>query len=254
MSMINLLPDDYIERRARTRASMLCLALFGVVMVGVVTAALVARRNGQRTLEVRNRVDASYANAAKLIAEMQELQAQKKRMYTKAETTSSLVERVPRSTLLGIITQALPEDTAMTKFALETRIVRPTQADAGSKKKTKRGAKFDKAKEDATPKAPQTYVVMHVTGLATTNLQVALFMAKLKANPLLIPVDTVDSQEKLVNKVKVREFEVTIKLKPNADAIDVINPRGPQDGEKSERGDRPAGKGVARTETQGGLQ
>ena len=222
MSMINLLPEDYIQRRARSRAGMLCTLLFGVVMAGVVGAAMVSRRNGQRTIEVRNRVDVSYANAAKLIAEMQELQAQKKRMYAKAEMTSSLVERVPRSTLLGIITQALPEDTAITKFSLETRIIRQVQPSTDKKKK-KRGAKFDKAMEAKQQASPRTHVVMHVTGLATSNLQVARFMARLKANPLLIPVDTVDSQEKTINKVKVRQFEVTVELKPDVDAIDVLH-------------------------------
>lgn len=249
MSMINLLPKDHLERGARRRSTLLCVVLFGVVMAGVAGAALVSRRSGRHTLEVRNRVNASYARAAELIAQMQRLQATKRAMCKKAETTAGLVERVPRSTLLAIVANALPEGASLTKFTLTTKVTRPVETDASraSKKKrksTKKGTKYDAAKQKA-PLAPPATVEMVVTGLAHTDLQVARFMAELIRNKLLTSVDLVVSQEKLVNKVPVREFEVKMQLRPGADAIEVLAqpPRGASD----------VARGLARTDAGGEL-
>jgi len=227
MSTINLLPEDYLERRARRRSTVLCLVLFALVMSGVVAAAVVSRRSGQRTLEVRNRVNASYARAAELIAQMQELEGRKRAMCEKAQTTACLVERVPRSTLLAIIANALPQGASLTKFTLNTKVTRPVETDAlrAEKKKkllSKKGTKFDAAKQKDLPEAPPTIVEMEVTGLAHTDLQVARFMAELIRNQLLTSVDLVVSQEKIVQKVPVREFQVKMRLRPGADAIEVL--------------------------------
>lgn len=241
MSTINLLPQDYVERRARHRANVLCLVLFAVVMSGVTGAALVSRRSGRRTLEVRNRVNASYAKAAELIAQMQELQAKKRSLCAKAETTASLVERVPRSTLLAIITEALPKGAAVTKFKLETKAPRVQQTQQGrAKRKGKKGSKFEAKKKGA---APPSLVQMEVTGLAQNDLQVARFMHALIRNKLLTGVDLVVSQEKMVDKVAVREFQVKLQLRPGADAIDILgDPQAPKPAE-----------GVARSGGQGDL-
>ena len=61
---------------------------------------------------------------------MQELEAVKRAMCKKAETTACLVERVPRSTLLGIVTNALPKGASLTKFILKTKTVVRAETDA----------------------------------------------------------------------------------------------------------------------------
>src|ERR1039458_9805842 len=108
MGIINLLPQDYIAGRYRRRANWVCSILFAVVMAGVVGAAFVSDQNRRHTLEVSRRVDGDYAEAAKLIAQMQQLELQKALMLTKAGGSSALMERVPRSFLLGMLTNSLP--------------------------------------------------------------------------------------------------------------------------------------------------
>jgi len=218
MSTINLLPKDYLERRAKRRANMLCLALFGIVMTGVVTATVVSRRSGRHTQQVRNRVNRSYAKAAELIAQMQTLESRKRSMCDRAETTASLVERVPRSTLLAALANALPPGVSLTKLNLQTRLVRP-RTTASDKKKAK-GAKFKKKTEDLAP--PRQVVEMEVTGLAETGAQVGRFMSSLGRNSLLDGVDLVFIQEKKVDDMVVREFAVKMELKTGADAIDAV--------------------------------
>ena len=194
-------------------------------------------------MEVRDRVNESYASAAKLIAQMRELEAQKQTMFKKAQVTAALVERIPRSTILAVLTNALPEGAALTKFVLTTKHAprRPT-TDAERARRSRRGSKkrtkFDavQAKDDAPPASPT--VEMEVTGLAVTDLQVAKFMAELIRNRLLTGVDLVVSQEKKVNKIPVREFTVKMKLRGDVDAIDVV-------GEVRKKGSAGA-KGLAR--------
>jgi len=253
MSTINLLPKDYLQSRTRRRSTILCLLLFALVMGGVAAATFVSQRSGRYTLKVRNRVNASYARAAELIAQMQELQAKKLAMCRKAETTACLIERVPRSTLLGIVTNALPKGASLTKFSLNTKIVRPAETDASRAAKKKRklpkkSTKFGAAK-DAGPQAPPTVVEMEVTGLAHNDLQVARFMAELIRNPLLTSVDLVVSQEKVVDKVPVREFEVKLKLRPGVDALDALAP--PEPAVEPKPAPPAASKDLARAETAG---
>ena len=61
MSTINLIPEDYIRRRVRHRANMLCLALFAVVMTSVVAAAVVSYQSSRHTQQICDQVNTSYA-------------------------------------------------------------------------------------------------------------------------------------------------------------------------------------------------
>ena len=223
MSTINLLPDDYLERRAQRRANLLCLGLFSVVMTGVLTATFVSRQSGRHTEQVRNRVSASYADAAEKIAQLQELESRKRAMCERAEVTASLVERVPRSTLLAIVTNALPSGASLTKIKLNTRVVRPKTAETDAKKS--KGAKFDKKKTEEV-KPPTLIVEMEVSGLAENGTQVGRFMSNLGRNCLLTGVDLVYIEEKKKEQGTVREFAVKMQLKPGADAIEAVSPDG----------------------------
>ena len=223
MSTINLLPNDYLANRARRRANALCLVMFLVVMGGVLGAALVSEQSSRRTREVRDRIDTSYTEATKQIAELYQLDHQKKTMLRKAELTSSLVERVPRSTLLGLLAKALPKDASLTRITLGTRrVVSLVKGDSGAGKGVKPLTKFEASAARQTPQVSSTTVEMEVAGLAGTDVDVARFIAALSRCPLMTSVDLVFSQEKLVQKTTIREFRVKLELKANGDAIDVV--------------------------------
>jgi len=217
MTTINLLPNDYVRRSASRRANVLCLALFAVTMAAVVTAALVSERSSRHTRTVRDEVDASYAVAAKQIQQMQELEARKQNMLDRAEAISSLQERVPRSHLLGVIANCLPEHVALSRVDLDTKktvVAPPKDKSAGGG-----ASKFDAVSAARTDKEVTYTVVMDVTGLASTDVQVARFIAALAKNPLIASVDLVFSQEKVVDKTTLREFQLHLELEKAADAI-----------------------------------
>ncbi len=224
MSTINLLPENYLQRRFQSRANVICLILFVVVISGVICAAAVSKRSTARTLAIRDRVNASYAEAAKLISQMHKLEAQKVEMLRKAELTASLVERVPRSTLLAVVTNALPDGASLQTLGLQTQRLIKRAEPAESGKQT--GSKL-KTKPRKTPSASdQTTVSLEITGLAATDVQVARFIANLARNPLTASVDLVYSEQKMVKDVTVREFQIRTVLKGQVDAIEFVRPAG----------------------------
>lgn len=218
MSAINLLPKDYLERRAKRRANALCLGLFVIVMGGVLGGWMVSERNTRRTQEILDRLDNEYAQAARLISQMQCLQQQQRELHRKANMTSSLVERVPRSTVLAAVTNARPENLALLELKLTTENKRPT-AKATPKKRTKFAAA---AKKRAPQVKVRQVVKLTITGLAGTDVDVARFMENLANYKLIQSVDLVETKLKEVDEQTVREFEITAKLAPEVDAIDVV--------------------------------
>jgi Tfp pilus assembly protein PilN len=218
MSTINLLPDDYVHGRQRRRTNSLCLTLFAVVIAGVAGATVVLGRGLKTTQEVLTQVDQEYQDASKVIQRMQTLEKEKEDLHAKALASAALMERVPRSTLLGAIALALPKNCSMTRFELETHKQAPAPA-AVKALAGKKGAKYAAAQKIV--RDLPLLVSLKITGLAATDVEVARFIAGMARNPIVDVVDLVYSQEKVVNKndPPAREFQVRIELKPDADAI-----------------------------------
>ena len=239
MSTINLLPEDYLQGRAQRRANMLCVILFGVVMAGIGGAALVSAENTRNTRQVRDQVDASYAKAADLLMQMQELQAQKRTMIRKAKATAVLLERVPRSYVLAVLAEALPENASLVHFALEPKRKPSAAAPAPAGDKSSTFAKA-KAQQQQQTDPQELVVAVEVVGLAATDVEVATFITNLLRNPMLTSVELSYSQEKVLRAVqkgqedlRVREFKVTMELRPGVDVIDLAAEAGPEPAAKA---------------------
>ncbi len=230
MSTINLLPEDYIQRRSQHRTNVVCMILLAVVVAGVGAATAVSESNTRNTQQIRDQVNASYEQAATLLAQLRNLEAQKRKKIKKAKATAALLERVPRSYLLAVLTQALPKNASLTEVKLD-----PKRKILGQNSKlVKKSSKFAaaKGKKKQAP-VPQIVVTVEVTGLAATDVEVARFLANLLRNPLLTNVDLGYSQEKVLRArqkdlpdLNVREFQVTMELRENVDVIDLIRAAG----------------------------
>jgi len=230
MSTINLLPDDYLKKRRQRRSNIVCVALFAVVITAVIGANVVTSRSESHTLEVRDRVNEEYARATKHIQHKQALEIRKAVMLQKAELTASLVERMPRSTVLGIVATACPKGVSLEELTLLCK-PRAQKTQSSSKSRRRRKTKLStSSRKSAAP--PPVDVSMTISGLAETDTQVARFIANLASNrPLIRDVNLVFSQEKLAgldpknpkNKgVIVREFEVRLRLDPEVDALEMV--------------------------------
>jgi len=214
MSMVNLLPEDYIDRQRQKRTNLLCGILFGVVISGVLAGAAVSERAYRRTREVGDRVNQAYADAGKLIQQLKELERTRHQLLSKGEMTAGLLERVPRSYLLAVVTNSLPEGSSLIRFDLKTTVTRVPVG--GVKPKTR----FDQA--GGTPPEPietetHTDVMMVITGLAATDVEVGGFISAMRQCPLIERAELDYSQEKVVCKELVRQFRVTLHLETDAD-------------------------------------
>ncbi|MHC4294556.1 MAG: PilN domain-containing protein [Planctomycetota bacterium] len=224
MSTINLLPKNYVERRLEHRANMVCLVLFFVVMGGIGMAAMLSQRNTNEITQINKHVDEQYAQAAKKIARMQQLKAQKRESIVRAKATADLLERVPRSYVLAVLTQALPRNASLLEIKL---IPKRRIADAPVKKK---GSKFAAVQKSNTP--PPEVIAVEVTGQAATDVEVAGFITNLLKSPLFSGVDlgyTEDKELKNNQRTKkdeppdrVREFKIVMELKSDIDVIDLV--------------------------------
>jgi len=232
MSTINLLPEDYIERRLRRRANTLCLVLFAVVMIGVVAAGMVSAQSARRTEEVDRRVRKEYEDAARLIQQMQQLDSERLTLNSKALATAPLIERIPRSTLLAIVTKSLPQYASLTDFSLETQRQQPaSQWDGRDAAEGKKGSKFAQVSAERMAKSQSLVVTLKITGLANTDVEVARFFANMARNPLMKSVDLVYTQEKKLQKDQspIREFQVRAELRQDTDAIEIVGEKAPAD-------------------------
>ena len=221
MSIVNLLPEDYLRRRMQQRANVMCSVLFGVVMTGVLSAAVVSNQSIRHTREVSHRVSTAYADAAGQIEQMNQLMSQRQTMLRKAETTAQLLERIPRSTVLAVVTNAVPQHMSLVDVSLTTQTL-ITRAEA--RRKAPKGTKpsTDALGSLKAPNVQETSTIMEVSGMAGTDVDVARFIANLASNPLMRSVDLVFSQEELVETVPVRKFQVRMELNVQAEPADVV--------------------------------
>jgi len=217
MSTINLLPADYLQRRRQHRGNLICAVLFGVVIVTICGAAFVSERSTSRTREVCDRMNVAYADAARLIDEVHQLEKQKSTMLDKAKRSAALMEKMPRSYLLAMLTNSLPQGASLKSVRMTVQIAAEPEL---AKPKNKAAAMRARS---APPKAPKLTVVLAVTGKATTDVHVARFIARLAAHPLTDVVDLSYSRESRNREEKgAREFQLTILLRPDADVLDAI--------------------------------
>jgi Tfp pilus assembly protein PilN len=239
----SFLPEDYVERRAELRANLLCLGLFGIAMFAVVGAFFFTNRQWLSVRTEQQAINVLYTQEAKRIEQLKVLEQQKADMLSKAEITAALIERVPRSVLLAEIVTRMPDDITLLEIRLESKRVVPvaaTKPDAATSKTQQRvrtlsgsvrgrttekpgdaGKGADAAQKVAPPKFEQTLTLV---GVGRENTNVADYVAALKACALVRDVELKFIRETTIDKINLRRFEITAKLRDDADARKIEAP------------------------------
>ena len=223
---MEMLPEDYLCGRWRQRANVRYLALFAVVIAAVICVEVISEQKVRLALAHQGQVNAAYADAGSLLARMRELESRKAEMLRKADLTASLIDRVPASTLLGTVTNALTREVVVTSLDLQTHTLLARPETPRPKKQT--GNTFTTSSRKKAPVQSRTALSMQVTGLASDDAEVAKFIANLCRNALVDKVDLVYSVEKKAQGLTVREFQIKIPVKLGIDAIDVLQASGTQ--------------------------
>jgi hypothetical protein len=217
---MNFLPEDYVEKRQAARAAVVFIGLLLIVVGGIVGAYMYTQWTMRSIFDQHDRVNQAFEDASKKIEEAKELEKQKARMVAKAEITTTLMERVRRSALLGELTRLRPDKMNFVNIELKTKEL----AQAGPQS----NPGLDKARreQDGLPpeavKLPSVEVDVDLVATAPSDVEVAAYMTALQKSSLLIDVNLLFSEEYRrgkdeTNAEVLRKFHVEMKINPNAD-------------------------------------
>jgi hypothetical protein len=226
---LSFLPDDYLERKARRRANAICAILFFVVISAIAGAFTVTERSMREIDDQHAKVTEQYTDAAKRIVQVQQMQEKQRTMAHQAELTASLLEKMPRSFILAEITNDIPTGVSLLDFQLSSTVMSNTAAAAPRTAFEIRQAQVNAAAAPVagiTAAQPRVYdVLMKISGVASNDVQVAQFIAKLNSAPKFREVNLLFTDEFKIpeTEAKMRKFEIELKLNPHAmvDSTDI---------------------------------
>jgi len=218
LRMLNFLPDDYVQKRQKRQANLICalVAAGGLVLIGGAVGLTAVRGLGMAA--GRAAVDRQYEKAKRKIKDLQQLEERKKGLLHKAELSAALLERVPRSHLLGRLTNHLPAETSLTSLSMEPQEMRVDVPN--SKARTAENSKTCRKKKVASAEQTETRIRFRLDGLAETDVQVAEYMSRLSGDPLFESVDLQFSEEFPYEEgVTMRRFQLSFLLSKKAATV-----------------------------------
>jgi Tfp pilus assembly protein PilN len=223
MRVIDFLPNDYMAIRGRRRANLTCLAIAGTVCIGLALGLSLLYVHAKSMAASRVAVEQQYADANQQRDQLQALEGRKADLLRKVSLSTTLLERVPRSTILARLTNYLPRGASLTNLSMkiEDMEVRASEVVGGSDKEKKdvKDAKEAAAKNGGKPATVRVkQYVFRLDGLAPTDVEVAEYLSRLNAEVLFRNVDLQFSEE-LVQKegASVRRFQLKFRLSPGAE-------------------------------------
>ena len=223
----SFLPEDYLQKKAERRGVFIALFLFAVVALCVVGAFFVTNRQWQNVKAKQEEINQGYATETKKIEQLKQLEAQKADMLAKAEITTALIEKVPRSILLAELINRMPSEMTLTHLDLKSkRIIEaaaPTVKNPLTGQNVSLVSKNTQKAAEPPPKPipPKFEFKVEITGLAATDDQIADYQSQLTRCPLLTQVEMLSSTEAIVEDVPMRKFRIDATIKPTADARNI---------------------------------
>jgi Tfp pilus assembly protein PilN len=219
INVINLLPNDYMDRRVRRRANIICLIIGGAAVLGLSLAGVMAMVTMFSSAGMRAVVERQYGEASQQIRQLKDLEERKAGLVHKVELSTDLLERVPRSHLLARLTNYLPQMASLTALVLKLEDVEvATPQGAGDGGQDKASAKTDKNGKAKSDKIKVKMWTFRVDGLAPTDVEVAEYMSRLSADPIFRDVDLKYSEEFPYREgTTMRKFQMCFRLSPDAE-------------------------------------
>ncbi len=227
------LPEDYVAKLAERRSNMLAVSLFVIVTLGVVGAFFVTNRQWNDVKRYQQAINVRYTKAATDIEQLKVLEEQKNGLLQKAELTTALIERVPRSILLAELINRMPKRVVMLQLFMESeRLDKPIRASSSKKAKSLTGAKKGSkrgsaSKDDGDAKAapdpvaiaaPRLSTTIVVIGVAPQHKDIARFVASLQECELLTGVELKFSETTIIQDREMKKFRIEALIADGADA------------------------------------
>jgi Tfp pilus assembly protein PilN len=230
----SFLPEDYLQKKQERRSIVIALMLFLVVGFFMVAAFFVTYRQWSGVKLSQEEVNRDYAEQTKKIEQLKVLEAQRDELKEKAEVTTALIERVPRSILMAELINRMPKQLTLTEATIKSKRVAaaPPQPAGAGKPGTLSGGVGDRASKAPAPapkpgqapankpkpSPPKFDFTIELSGLSATDEDIADYMQSLVQCPLLDKVEMIGTEDTTVEQVAMRKFRVEAKIRPTADA------------------------------------
>jgi Tfp pilus assembly protein PilN len=220
-STTSFLPEDYLRRKRENKGLIVNLALFAV-MIGLVGSAFVVSNRQWSSVKAEHATAvAEYSAEAVKIDQLKAMEAKRQELLYRAEVTTALIERVPRSILMAEIVNRMPKGTTLTDLVMEsTRVAPPAPKkteEASSKSLTGGGASKDEVKAVVRPVPPTLEFRLTIAGLAASDTDVADFQTALKDCVLLDRVELASTMEHQDGERSMRKFRIEASIRADAD-------------------------------------
>ena len=232
MLNINFVPDDYIQNSESRRTNLMYIALFLVVMLGLAGSFGVIKYR-QNVFSAKEKiVNEKILKTQESIKQFEELQIKRKAMIKTALATAELIEPVPRSILMALLTNNLPKGVSLSKVSLiqrECKTLIASQTAALNEYKKAQAAKANESGKTAGKSGGNGNVALSpmmlspeklletaidIEGVASNDIQVASYIEQLSNSSLLENVALVESKEtKIQEAVTFRQFKLTAMVK-----------------------------------------
>ena len=201
-NQLSFLPEDYLLNQQRRRTNVICAGLFVVILAAVALAFASADQMLRRTEHQHAELERRYATAANRIRQVRDVQKKQQTLARQAELTSGLLERVPRSNLLAVLTNALPGGATLTDIDLVTRrVAQPRVARPPVRPPLK-----------AAPVPMKREVIVRINGRSEDDARVAAYLRALDASPMLKDVNLLLTQEEQRDGQAGRKFGIEATL------------------------------------------
>lgn len=218
MDKVSFLPEDYQKQQRQRRTNLISIGLFIVVMAAIVTAFAFTDRQRAQVHAQLQEVNDQFADAARRLEQLDQLQLRKKQIIRKANVTAVLLERVPRSLILAELVNHMPAEVSLLELKLQTQAAKVHRSTLTALKKAKKEKKKKKDQQSETGDGPQlpqikpTEALLQLVGVAETDVQVAQYMRALGGSSMFTELNLVFSQEVTLDKHPLRKFRIDMKL------------------------------------------
>jgi len=229
MSNVDFVPEEYLNQKESNRTNIMCLFLFIVIMGGIVATFSIIKIRQKAVQKDLAAVTKKMDDAKQQITQLEQLSERRKTMMKTAVMTSELIDPVPRSVLLACLTNNLPASASLIELKVEgkdRKVVIPTVEVAKDGKEDTKSKSKSKAKKKVVETITVTDVLIEIEGLATSDIDVANYIAALTDSILLQNVGLVESKEHEIEDIKYRQFKLNAMLRDKVhltkDDVDMI--------------------------------
>jgi len=220
MSKVDFLPDNYVQKRVQRRIRAICWGLSLLVVAGVASGLAVTEHRRRKLDQYAQQIRSKVTQAQESLKQLDAVEARRKEVWAKARTSASLVDPLPQSLVIAMITNHLPEGAVLVDYDMRTKQISShsteTQKTKSRNKRLRQPVKDTAALANTPPKLQTTFDMM---GMAGSDLAVAQFVANLNSAPLIEQVNLRFSKEFESDGVLVRSFMVSAALRGDVPSV-----------------------------------